>query len=275
MKALFTFFMLICIGLFPLSAQQYYVLSVTGEVTADGKMLQKKDKLSEEAELRFASPDAFVYVIAPGKGYYILSGKKSAAAGSSEIVVALKEALLPPNEYYTTSTKSGAFRPSSSFVNAGQVRTFFNGPVLLITPATFQVDPATFPLDDQHYFQLTHSLPEGTVTRKLPGSEGRFHIDGSIYQTEAGNIDPGQVRATSLSYIDEATRNRLPLGTFELHLLSKEKAIEELALLHEAVAPVAPNIFLMEHARPYLRHTYGETDWNFVRQLVEEQFGAE
>ena len=275
MKALASCVFFLFAALSALPAQHYYVLSVTGEVTADGKALQKKDKLSETAELRFGSPEAFVYVIAPGKGYYILSGRKGATAGGSEIVLALREALLPPNEYRTTSTKSGAMPASFSFDHAAQLRSFFRGPVLLIGPTTFEVDPVAFPLDERHYFQLTHTLPEGSVTRRLDGDDGRFRIDASVYQTEAGAIDPATVRASSLAYIDEVARNRLPLGSFALHLLSRSTVREELQLLHDAVAPVAPDVFFLEHAQPYLRNTYGETDWRVVRQLIEEQFGGE
>lgn len=275
MKALASSVLLFFAALSALSAQHYYVLSVTGEVTADGKALQKKDKLSETAELRFGSPEAFVYVIAPGKGYYILSGKKAAPAGDSEIVLALREALLPPNEYRTTSTKSGAMPSSFSFDHAGQLRSFFRGPVLLIGPTTFEVDPVAFPLDERHYFQLTHTLPEGIATQRLAGENGRFRIDASVYQTAAGTIDPAVVRSSALAYIDEVTRNRLPLGSFNLHLLPRASALEELALLHDAVAPVAPDVFFLEHAKPYLRNTYGETDWRVVRQLIVERFGEE
>jgi len=274
MKSLSTLILIACFALTPLAAQHYYVLSVNGEVRADGKALQKKDKLSDNSELHFDSPEAFVYVIAPGKGYYILSGRKNGSAAGSEIVLALKEALLPPNEYYTTSTKSGALRGASApFVNAGQLQAFFKGPVLLIAPATFEVDPVTFPLDEQHYFQLTHSLAEGTLTRKLPASGMQFRIDESVYGQEEGALDPDAVRSSSLSYIDETTRNRLPLGSFSLHLLSREHLLEELRLLHEAVTPVASNVFFLEHAQPYLRNSYGEADWGMVRQLVKEHFG--
>ena len=256
------------------NAQSYFVLSVKGDVSADGRALQKKDKLDETVQLRFGSAEALVYVLAPGKGYYILSGRKAAPERSSEILLSLREALFPPNEFHSTSTRGAELADAFVFPDQHAMRQFFRDDLFLIGLSAFTPDAKTFPLDDQHYFELVHVLPDAAVTKRLPSREGRFFIDESVFMAGGGEIDSGKIKYSSLAFVNEPEKERTHLGDFHLSLLGEEEVLGELRALHQAVSPVASNVFYTEHAKPYLSSCYGHTDWAALRRLIDEEFGS-
>ena len=257
-----------------LRAQNYYVMSVSGNVTTDGRLLQKKDKLDDSTPLAFDSPEAFVYVISPGKGYYILSGKEAAAeTRSSEIVLSLKEALFPPNEFHSTSTRSGGVATSHYFATKGDLQSFFKNEILLIGPSEFTVNARIFPMSDQQYFEMTLNLPGRVATESLPFEENRFFIDESTFRISVEENNAQKPQLSSLVYVNKTTGDMTRIGEFTTNFMSREEVLEELRILYNVVSPVPSNMFFMEHAKPYLYNNYGNTNWSVVQKMVEEEFG--
>ena len=69
---LFVFSIFLCAGL---SAQHYYVVSVSGTIYANGEALVPKSRLTHETQLRFSTAEAEAYVMSPGKGYFTLKAR--------------------------------------------------------------------------------------------------------------------------------------------------------------------------------------------------------
>lgn len=269
MQKIIYFFLISFLSL-SLSAQPYYVVSVKGSVSANGKLLEKKDKIDEEAQLRFGSAGAFAYVVSPGKGYFVLSPKKIRTQQENEFLVSLKEAVLPPNEFNATSTRNVWLVLPLSFTNGEEIQRFFRGDVTLISGTRFEVNTDQYALDEAHQFALRQSSADSAAIYPLPDSANIFVID-----EEAGLASTKQMTPVSLIYLDHQTGENQALGEFNLTLLTRPSVLEELRQLYEAVTPVPTEVFLRDHAQPYLEKMYGNIQPEVVRQLVESAFRKE
>ncbi len=110
---------------------QYFVVNLKDTVYADNQVLAKKDKISSSAKLRFSSADAYAYVVAPGKGYFILGVKEKDKKSRGEFVLALKDALMPPNDYYAAATRTHETHEAALFEDQYDLKAFFRDRLFL------------------------------------------------------------------------------------------------------------------------------------------------
>lgn len=248
---------------------QYYVLNLKDTVYADNQLLTKKAKISENAVLRFSSPDAFVHVISPGKGYFILGVKNRRAKPRQEFVLAVKEALIPPNEYHAAATRSLETEEGSVFADVYELKAFFRGELFLIDEARFEVPGKEFPLDSLHYFVLRHHLQDGWFTKRIP-QEGQKIMIGRQTQQLGGHVFTNQeIQQSQLVYIDDEAGREESIGHFSLYFPDQTILREDLAQLYDAVGPLPAEKFFLEHAWPYVQLQYGKTQLLPLQNLIQ------
>lgn len=262
---LFTFFLFT----FTLQAQ-YIVINVKESVYANKKLLKKKDKIAENATLRFSSGNAFAYVMSPGNGYYIL-GVKESAKEQGEFLLALKDALLPPNEFYAASTRSYDLYENIIFEDQYDIKAFFRNDLFFVSPARFEVSAKHFPLDSTHYFAVRHQVANKWLSsNSLPHSGQSFEISKDVFRTEDKILKENAVQRSELYYINKETKEELFLGNFKLRFVASDTVKEELTTLYTAIGNMPVDEFFREHAMPYLNVLYGRTQLDSIKELVAQ-----
>jgi len=103
-------------------SQNYYVAVVKGKVYYQNKLLQKRDKIKMQGNLKFSSADDYVKLSGPGGLYTIHPG--SDRNRGNEFLVAVKEELFPKFRLHETTANSMVFDESSYFGESGISRTF-------------------------------------------------------------------------------------------------------------------------------------------------------
>lgn len=269
MRALcFAIFMLGCISS---THAQYYVISVQrGQVYADGQELKKKDKIAENANLRFTSAEAYVKVMAPGKGYFILGVSKNQRSvdGKVEFLVALKEAIFPPNEYPLPGIRSNDPSEVTKFQDQYDLKAFFRDDVFFVDKASFEVSSENFPLDDAHYFAIRHYLQDGWFAKRLAYEAQHFELNPDIYTLGQQFFPAGNVQYSELYYIDEETGEEQYLGRFNLQFVDKEQLTEELTWLYSLLDHPSLEEFYQMHALPHVTMEYGKTQPEQIKALL-------
>lgn len=164
MNKLFVVVALLISGLLP--AQNYYVVSIEGEIFDGATALAPKHKLTPETQLRFSSMTASARVVSPKKGYFILSPANAEKTGTSEFFVAVKNALIPPSQLKETGIR-GSSSPIVNLEDPYDLLDFFRGDVAYPDTLVFNLDPEEFGEEDG-YFELTTMRGEEVTTHRYP-----------------------------------------------------------------------------------------------------------
>jgi hypothetical protein len=248
---------------------QYFVVNLKDTVYADNQVLTKKDRISSSAKLRFSSADAYAYVVAPGKGYFILGVKEKDKKSRGEFVLALKDALMPPNDYYAAATRTHETHEAALFEDQYDLKAFFRDRLFFMAPAKFKVAPQQFPLDSAHYFMIKHYLTDGWFAKPLPHVGQEFELNTEVFQLNGQIFHHKTVNYSELLYYNKTTGETQYLGQFKLHFVPASDIKEELMSLYQAVEPISLNQFMYEHALPYLNVQYGKTKTEAVTKIME------
>lgn len=247
---------------------QYFVVNVKDTVYNNNDVIKPKDKIGENAKLRFSSSKAFAYVMSPGKGYYILGIKDRNKQSKGEFILALKDALLPPNEYYAAATRTYEPYESMQFEDQYDLKAFFRDELFFMAPAKFSVSAKNFPLDATHFFTVRHYLRDGWFARPLPHSAQQFELSQRVLQLHDKVFSPDLILYSELYYTNQETGEEQYLGRFKLQFLASDAIQEELKSLYEAVGQIPAELFLREHAMPYLHLQYGKTQPGAIVDLI-------
>ncbi|MFN7117809.1 MAG: hypothetical protein ACK4TA_13495 [Saprospiraceae bacterium] len=248
---------------------QYVVINVKESVYADEKLLQKKDKLSENVKLRFSSADAFVYVMSPGKGYFVL-GIKDQKKTKGEFILALKDALLPPNEYHGAVTRNYKPSEAKAFEDQYDLMNFFRDRLFFVAPAKFKVAEQNFPLDSNHYFIIRHHLADGWIEKILPHADQTFEISPAILQLQDKIFTEISIQQSELLYVNGDSKERQRIGMFKVQFVDNQSIEAELRNLYDSVKKMPAEQFLLDHALPYLNLVYGNTQLEAIRALIQK-----
>ncbi len=261
---------LLLMGLCLAGRAQYYVINVSGVVYADDKVVQKKDKISENAKLRFGAATAFAYVISPGKGYYILGVKdKNNKTAKDEFIVALKDALLPPNEYYAAATRTNGGHESQVFEDQYDLKAFFREQLFFTGTAKFRVTAGRFTLDADRFFMVRHYLDDGWIGKRLPHVGQEFQLNKEVFELQGNTYEASKIRYSELWYVNQTIGEEQYLSRFQLRFYAPEIIEEELSEIYKATGKMSAAQFLIEHAIPYLSLQYGKTQPESIARMVE------
>ena len=262
-------FILLLAGRSMLLQAQYVVISVKESVYANEQLIKKKDKINVNAKLRFSSKEAHVYVMSPGKGYFIL-GVKDPKKREGEFVVALKDALMPPNDYYVAATRAMDWDKPIHFEDQYDLKAFFRNELFFIAPANFKVSDTNFPLDSNHFFVIRHQFKDGWLTKALPYVGQTFEISSQVLQLQSTTFLENAVEHSELYYVNQEIGEELYIGQFRLRFPDAGSIKEDLSTLYKATNKMPARQFLQEHALPYLYLQYGRTQVQAIEQVVEQ-----
>lgn len=265
MKKIFFVALLLVSGL--LSAQNYYVVSVEGEIFDGATALLPKHKLTAETRLRFPNPMAKAHVISPDKGLFILTGAQIAETGNNEFIVAVKNALIPPSQLKETATRGQSTDLAVKLEDAYDLLDFFRGDVAYPDTLFFQLSPGEFE-EEGGYFELRTAGDNETTTYHYEATDNVL----ALY------LPPGQLEKPAEAY----TFGYQPLFAEEPEEFSPEpfrfkpvpvgELRAELAYLREIVPPgqsVAD--FLKNIAIPHVESRFGRVSSGWVLSLLPEE----
>ncbi|MGK0364879.1 MAG: hypothetical protein ACI85O_001939 [Saprospiraceae bacterium] len=85
----------------PASAQNFYVMRIEGEVTLNGKLLKKRDKVKQNSRLIFSDLEARIHLVS-AKGNYKLTGSDVDVISQNEFLLELS------NDYLASYSKSSS-----------------------------------------------------------------------------------------------------------------------------------------------------------------------
>lgn len=251
-------------------AQNYYVLKVKGQVKANDQPLKVKQKLSPDTKLKFAGPDDFVFVIAPGKGHYILACCSSvhSPSGNNEILTNLQEALVPPAKFYSTSSR-GQQWDSKVFLNTYDLRTFFAEDLMLYQEIGLRVNTSNLPMDSNNRFWLEWKSPDGTSgALPLPFAGDKFFIRAKDFPKSVHKS--GMPLSCELLYKTADGEQGKLAGQFVLVLPHAKSLKKELRTLGKSEKPISAREFYDQHALRYLELNYGHHLESDVWPLIEK-----
>jgi hypothetical protein len=247
-------------------AQRYYVISVKGEVYANEKLLKKKDKISADTKIRFATADAFAYVISPGKGYFILGTKVNRGPTKRDFSTYVKNALIPPDQFHATSTR--AIPPQAlKFRDLDEVKEFFSGEVLLVREAVFGVAAQKLKLDEKHFFTLEVKLPGGETKKlQLSQNQKQFWLSASQFATSK----QAQTLEATLRLQNGDAGNNTLLSQFTLNIVPEKAILRELASLRKVAPSTSPLEFYTKHGSQYLEDMYGKFTPEDITPIIQQ-----
>lgn len=266
----FTFIIILILQL-PLQLYgQYFVVKVVDQVYLNGEMLKQRDKLPEEAELRFSSTKAYVHVLSPSKGAYILSGKSAKKNAKGEFFLALKNAIIPYDQFLAAATRS----TDEEIILADQfdLKAFFRGKICLLDSFFIDVKPDHYPINEQSHFAIVHQVKRKKISRLLPRDTQQLQFLPQIMLNKRGADMSAKITHSYLEYThpDGSTEK---FGPFQLCFLNPEEQAtlkKDLAYQYELAKTENKKDFLNRYAIPYALNYYGYIPPAHLRALLED-----
>jgi hypothetical protein len=264
MNKFFVVVVLLISGL--LHAQNYYVVSIEGEIFDGTTALAPKHKLTPDTQLRFASETATARVISPKKGYFVLSAANAKKTGRSEFFVAVKNALIPPSQLKETGIRGLTSETVIALEDPYDLLDFFRGDVAYPDTLEFKLNPEEF-VEEDAYFELTATRGEATTTHRYPAHQ----------QTLALHLPPGHLENPADSYtfsyqplFSEEADDFTP-EPFQFHPVPVANLRTELAYLRELLPEQTMTDFLQKVALPHVESQYGRVSSGWILALLPEE----
>jgi hypothetical protein len=252
---------------------QFFVVKVNEEVYANGQLLEPRARISSDAQIRFSSSHAYAHILSPGKGHFVLSGEKTKKNQKGEFLTALKEAIIPSDQFQAAATRTGPPDPSNliQFEDKYDAKAYFRGTIALADTILLQFNPDNFPVDEHHYFYLTHQLKDTMYIQALDIEDGTIVLKAYPDQMEEGGVPEREIQHSTLTYRDEAKNTHQYFGPFKINLLDKKdlKLIrEELNCMRQFLSPSSESEFLQLHVLPFLYTYYGKMSIADMKELM-------
>jgi hypothetical protein len=248
---------------------QYFVVKVVDKVYMDDQLLEQRSKLSEDTQLRFSSPNAFVHVISPSKGEFILSGKKAKKNKKGEFFIALKNAIIPYDQFLAAATRGT--EEELIFEDHLDLKAFFRGKLCLLDSLSIRVHSDNYPIGDEGAFSLVHEVKRKRVSHVLPAKDQQLLLTPEMKLDRKGKDISDKIRKSYLEYTNHHD-NIESFGPFQIHFLSPEDSAslkDELAFIHELVQTNNDLEFIQQYATPFITNYYGFMPVPHVQALVE------
>ncbi len=251
--ALFTFILMAL----ALVAENYYVVKVEGHITIDDRTLKTGDKITEESVIHFSRQNDKLYVLSPGKGYFLLSPEHKKNQ-KKEWVVIMKNAIIPQNKYYQTANR-GTASHSSHFEDIYDLMGFFRDKVLIIESGSFTVNPEKLPLNDTNYLDFLSQKNN----RQLKYSQQADSF------TISGNFAAGDFK---LRYVRNGLEKEI--GEFNLVIASRDQIAKELALFFNNQTSDSSTSNYYKHVIPYINEAYGNTNLETIQSIISSDLNV-
>lgn len=248
-----------------LSAQNYYVVSVEGEIFDGETVLAPKHKLTADTELRFASAAATAYVLSPKKGYFVLTPTKGASSRGSEFLIAVKNALIPPSQLKETAIRGLIPQETGVLLeDPYDLLDFFRGKIAYADTLFFRLNPEEFSVEGG-VFNLHYRVDQKTTSYPYTASDNvlALHLPPGLLQEEK----PVEL---TFSYDPLFSENDdFEPEAFTFIQISEKVLRQELGYLRSLQPDVPLADFLNKVALPHVEIRYGKVSVGWVRKLLE------
>ena len=142
-----------------ITAQNYYVASIHGNVYYQNKLLKKRDKVIPKGNIRFKSADSYVKLSGPG-GLYTLTASLGKASGN-EFLLTLSNELFPKIRMMTTAAPAFSLSAYPNILNEWK---FWGQHYSFVDKTPLPIDPA-FTANGQAIYFL-HETDQGLLYKK-------------------------------------------------------------------------------------------------------------
>lgn len=142
-----------------ITAQNYYVASINGNVYYQNKLLKKRDKVIPKGNIRFKSANSYVKLSGPG-GLYTLTPSMGKASGN-EFLLTLSNELFPKIRMMTTAAPTFTL---SAYPNILNKWSFWGQHYSFLDKTTLPIEP-TFTANGQAIYFL-HETDQGLLYKK-------------------------------------------------------------------------------------------------------------
>ena len=198
-----------------LSAQEYHILHVKGEIKVDGVPIKPGDKINADKEIQFTTPDAVAAALSPDKGRYIIRVDKSEGM-NSDLIYILSATVAPVR---------GGMSTRAGDDDSNKLRSYFGSSPFVWVGETIQLEiPAkSYPMDDENYFLLRFQYKGNVIDKKLD-SEGNILVinKSSVFSQDGEAMDLNEVRDYEFYYHDGQNTDAIVTPAFFIFLSTEE-----------------------------------------------------
>ncbi|MEM6398278.1 MAG: hypothetical protein AAF741_18145 [Bacteroidota bacterium] len=244
------------------SAQDFFVVSVAGEIYLDGEMLAPRDQLSAESELVFVGTESQAYVMSPKKGYFVLGPASEPADNSSEFLLAVRQAILPESEWKMTATREiQSHEAGIEMEDTYDMLGYFRGRIALLDSLEIYFSPDYFSTEDGALHLIAHGGAGDTSV----------HRADTLQVADLVSLSDSTTTHFTLSYLpDYEDDDLLVAEPFTITSVNREELIDELGYLYELTSEEDRPIFASQIAPEYVNSRYGRMHANSLKQVLQE-----
>ncbi len=262
-----------------LSAQQYFVMKVTGSPTLAGKPLAKGMKLTPDDKVVFSAKSEMVALIQPGKGRVNLMAEQQQPNSQGEFVALLKDALRPPKDIKMSGTRAGEkvttvadlVKIISAGGGAGSPQK-----LLVIDKLELEIAIPEFAMGPQRFFFLSFNYQGRPARQKLQPEGNKLVLSEQILYVNNSRLDPADLTDMKLHFAEILPGNQTKItdiGGMNLVFASKAEVVAELKTIQQAYPEADFNEMFTGHAYSYLKEFYGEPYKPELREVLEQELG--
>lgn len=194
-----------------LSAQSYTVIHTIGEIydVKSARYLAKGMKISDEAELRFDTPNARAAVLSSSRGRYIIQ-LNSQNNSQSDLAYTLASIISPVRGQL--STRAGGINNALDFT-----KHFEEEPIAMVGESySLRVSPSAYPMNQEKFFYVQYEYEGEFINKKLTSEGDELIFDSSVYSIDDQPIDSEQVKGLTLFYYNANEQESLQLAALQL-----------------------------------------------------------
>ena len=215
---------------FHVNAQTYSVIHIKGKLVdkVTGKEISRGDKIDEETEIIFDSPDALAAVISSERGRFILKpGSNNDSKQSSELMGFVKNMILPAQG--GLSTRGGAINTLFDLKNYLGSRFLILGDRTLIG-----INTNTLPMDENNFFYLRYNYKKETINKRLSTTDDSLIFNWrEIYTIDGNEIEYNRETQVILFYYNQLEKESIQVASFNLIVPDQEDVFKEFCIYKE------------------------------------------
>lgn len=208
---------IICSSFIPYTIDVYSVIKVIGTIkhASNNKALFTGDKVQSNEKLLFASNQSKAALVSRERGRLMLN---ATASGT------VSEGLMPALS--NVSSRSGAL------MNAVDLNKHFRDKYLILSGYEVEINPTTFPMDEDHFFFLRFMYNGEEISKRLAFSDNKLIMNVTeILKVDGKPISLKQGSTAELVYRNAIDKTSETHATFEPVFTDEKTLVNECKLI--------------------------------------------
>lgn len=244
------------------SQEYFYVIRSVGNITANNKPINPKDKIYESDTIKFSSVHDKLYVLHSIKGSIELTPEKNSNL-EHKLVAFLKNKYLP--ERTTTSSRNHEL-----LQNTEDFQLYFKNIGYLLLPNNkFFVDTVIYPLSNNSFFFIRYKYQGEDVNKKLPNWGNSVLLQtNNLFSLDGHPIPHSEGTDFRLYYYKALEKKSFILCNMDLKVANETDLKNEIKFILDAVIDSKKN---NEFIFQYLNLAYGNFDENAIQKIIKTQ----